>query len=295
VRGWEGHDLVLAIDRGVIEGDWIARQLSVPKALLSYEIFFREETPSDHKLEEIIACRDLSFVVCQDSLRARKLCLANDIPADKVLLMPVAGRRFREPPAVKPRLLHQMFQLPERTKIALYMGSFADWTGASFLLNSTRSWPDDWVLVLHERFGRPVRDLVEKDANPEKVRISETLFAKPDHMTAFIQSADLGLALYWPTFETEWVGQNIQHIGLSSGKISQFLQSGVPVATHELGEISDLIHFYKAGQVFSLDQPFVPELPVDATPGACRKLFEGHLDLDRFAPALLDTLSALNQ
>jgi hypothetical protein len=295
VQAWSGHDLVLAVDRGIIEGDWIARQLRIPKALLSYEIFFGEETPADFKLEEIVACRDLSFAVCQDSLRARKLCLANDIPPDKVLLMPVAGRRFREPRVPKPRLLHEMFQLPESTKIALHMGSFADWTGASFLLNSTRSWPDDWVLVLHERFGRPVRHLVEKDASPQRVRISETTFAKPDDMTAFVQSADLGVALYCPTYETEWVGRNILHMGLSSGKISQFLQSGVPVATHEIGEIADWIRFYKAGQVFSLDRPFVPELPADATPAACQRLFERHLDLDRFAPAMLKTLSALNQ
>ena len=293
MSAWAGHDLVLAIDRGIIEGDYIARHFGIPKALLSYEIFFREETSAEFKLEEITACRDLSFAVCQDPLRGRMLCLANEIPPEKLLLLPVAGRRFYEPPQPKPRVLHELFQLPAKTKVALHMGSFAAWTGASFLLKSTWSWPEDWILVVHERFGRPNRALVESEANPDRVRVSESSFASQDQMAAFIQSADIGLALYFPTFENAWVGRNIQHMGLSSGKISQCLQLGIPVATHELGEISDWIRFYKAGQVFSLDRPFVPELPAHGATDACRALFENHLNLDRYAPDLLKRLAAL--
>jgi hypothetical protein len=54
---WGGYDLVVAVDRGIIEGSWIARHHGIPHALLSYEIFFREETSSRYKAPEIEACR----------------------------------------------------------------------------------------------------------------------------------------------------------------------------------------------------------------------------------------------
>jgi hypothetical protein len=111
-------------------------------------------------------------------------------------------------------------------------------------------------------------------------------------MDTFVQSADLGVALYCPTYENEWLGRNLAHIGLSSGKIASYLQNGVPVATHELGEISDWIRFYGAGQVFSLDAPFVPAVRSGGNE-ACRALFERHLDLNRFGPALPEALQKM--
>lgn len=289
---WEDYDLVLGVDRGIIEGARIARRASIPHALLSYEIFFQEETAPELKTPEIEACSDLAFAVSQDALRARKLCLANRIPPEKILQIPVAGRGFQAR-GPKPRLLHRLFHLPDRVKTAVYAGSLADWTGAAFLLASTRDWPDDWMLVIHERFGPTASnlDLIREHAHPDRVVVSEVKLANPAEMSEFIQSADLGVALYRPTYATEWVGRNIEHIGLSSGKISTYLQHGVPVATHELGEISDWIRFYGAGQVFPLDRPFVPSPPGPDSLEACRLLFERHLDLDRFGGCLLDAVA----
>jgi O-antigen biosynthesis protein len=285
---WAGHDLVLGVDRGVIDASWIARHLGIPHALLSYEIFFAAEAPADRKAEDVDACRDLSFAVCQDALRTRMLCLANRIPPEKVLQIPVAGRGFRLQ-FPKPRALHRMFGLAAGTKTALYAGSLADWTGAAFLLESTRNWPEDWMLVIHERTGptRQTAALIQAHGNPARIRTSEAGFDHPGEMTEFIQSADIGVALYCPTYANEWVGRNIRDIGLASGKISGYLQHGIPVATHEIGELSDWIRFYGAGQVFALDQPFIPQEPAAGSVDACRSLFERHLDLDRFAAPLL--------
>src|SRR5207247_2082046 len=142
----------------------------------------------------------------------------------KLLQIPVAARGFRSP-VPKPRLLHQQFQLPEKTKVALYVGTLADWTGASFLLNSTHSWPQDWVLVIHERYGpsAATREWTGAAAATDKVRLSETPFATAAEVGSFMQSADLGIALYCPTYQSEWVGRNLSHIGLASGKIAAYL------------------------------------------------------------------------
>jgi hypothetical protein len=289
---WRGYDLVLAIDRGIIEGSWIARHYGIAHALLSYEIFFREETSARYKAPEVEACRGLAFAVCQDALRTRHLCLQNGIAAANVLQVPAAGRGFRAA-TPKPRLLHERFRLPAPTKTVLHMGSFAEWTRAPFLLESTRHWTEDWVLVIHDRYGASpaTRKLVRKHAQPERVRLSEAAFADAGAMSGFVQSADLGVALYRPDYRNAWIGRNIEHIGLASGKISTYLQHGVPVATHELGEISGLIREHGAGQVFSLEQPFVPEATALGRREACRQLFEGHLDLDRFAGPFLEAVA----
>jgi hypothetical protein len=292
---WAGQDMVLAVDRGIIEGAWVARHFGIPHGLLSYEIFFRDEMAAELKAQEIEACRDLSFAICQDSLRSRKLCLENGIAPEKLLQIPVASRGFRSP-VHKPRQLHTLFQLPEQTKVALYMGSLAEWTGASFLLDSARNWPEDWTLVVHERYGpsKATRELIEARGCADRVRLSRITFATASQMDSFIQSADLGVALYCPTYQNEWLGHNLAHIGLSSGKISGYLQQGVPVATHELGEISDWIRFYGAGQIFSLDEPFVPQVSSENTVDGCRNLFEGHLDLNRFGSRLMETVHKLS-
>jgi glycosyltransferase involved in cell wall biosynthesis len=289
---WAGHDLVIGDDRGILAGAQIARHYAIPHALISYEIFFREETSAMYKAPEIEACRGLAFAICQDEVRARHLCAQNRITPEKVLRIPAAGRHFRssEP---KPRLLHGLFGLAERCRTVLHMGSLADWTYAAYLLQSTRHWPENWTLVLHERYGPSpaTRELVREHATPGRVHISEARFANATDMSAFIQSADVGIALYRPDYRNPWVGRNIQHIGLSSGKIAAYLQHGVPVATHALGEISDLIVRYGAGQVFALERPFLPEEPSPARIAACRPLFERHLDVDRFGKNLVHAVA----
>jgi O-antigen biosynthesis protein len=202
---------------------------------------------------------------------------------------PVAGRGWRGD-AGDPAAARAALGLDDETPVALYMGSLADWSGARHLLQSTRVWRGPWRLVLHERFGAhdEVRRLVNAYADPARIVLSEQRYQTPEQLAGLIRSAALGVALYTPTFESPWVGRNIAHIGLASGKIASYLQHGVPVATHGLGEISMLIGRYGAGQLFTLDRPFVPQLPAAGGSARCRRLFEQHLDMERFAPALLD-------
>ncbi len=84
-------DLVIGVDRGIIEADEIARLNRKPCGLISYEIFFAEETGLEFKGPEIQACANLEFAICQDRVRSIHLCAQNRIPVEKVVLIPVAG------------------------------------------------------------------------------------------------------------------------------------------------------------------------------------------------------------
>jgi hypothetical protein len=53
-----------------------------------------------------------------------------------------------------------------------------------------------------------------------------------------LHGADLGIALYHPTYDNHWTGRIIANIGMSSGKIATYMQHGLPVLINELGEIS---------------------------------------------------------
>jgi hypothetical protein len=294
VAAWSGYDLIIGIDRGIIEAATIARYHGVPLALISYEIFFKNECPPHFNEPMIDACRDIVFATCQDSLRSGLLCEEYGIPAHNVVKLPVAGRGFRGV-SPKPRRLHETFGFPAEVRTVLHMGSFDHWTRAPFLLKSTHAWPSGWALVIHARYGlEPVLcDLVQRLGHPERVFVSEAKFGTLLQMADFIRSADLGVALYHPTYANRWQGRNIDTIGLGSGKISTYLQHGVPVATHDLGEMSDWLRFYGAGQVFALDEPFVPKAPQEDCMHGCRAFFDEQLNLDRFAgPVLRAVLDA---
>lgn len=288
---FRGFDLIIAIDRGVVEAAEMARRFDTRLGLLSYEIFFPDETPPERKRPEVEACRNLSFAIAPDPIRAQLLSEANEIPIERIRAVPVAGRGFLGP-AEKPRVFHEAFGLAPDQKVVLCLGSLADWSGARFLLESTRNWPREWVLVLHERFGPrdETSSMVDEFGNPERIRISAKPFNAPGDMREFVASADLGFAAYLPTFKNEWLGKNIKHIGLSSGKIATYLQHGVPVATHDLGAISDLIAAYRAGVVFSLDDPFIPACSHAEERDGCQRLFEEVLDLDLYAGDIMNTI-----
>ena len=146
-----GYDLVIGVDRSIVEAAMIASVLQIPLGLFSYEIFFAEEAGAEFKQPEIQACQNLAFAVCPDSIRAGHLCRENQIPLQKIITIPVAGRGIVE--RRKSDYLHQKFGISSDKKIALYTGSVAGFCMSEELLQSVSCWPQDWVLVMHNRHG----------------------------------------------------------------------------------------------------------------------------------------------
>jgi hypothetical protein len=145
-------DVVIGVDRqGVMEGAVIARSKGIPIAYWSYEIFFATECSPDFKaLERREAC-SVRFAVAQDDLRARLLSEETGIPNDRILRIPVAGTGTQ--PAARTRYLNEHFGIPADRRIAIFAGSVDEWTLARRLVESPLLWPDDWVLVMHHRYG----------------------------------------------------------------------------------------------------------------------------------------------
>jgi hypothetical protein len=195
-------DLVVGVDRqGLIEGAVIARSKGIPLAYWSYEIFFTTECSSNFKALERREASSVRFAVAQDDLRARLLSEETGIPNDRILRIPVAGTGTR--PAARTRYLNERFGIPADRRIAIFAGSVDEWTLARPLVESLPLWPENWVLVMHHRYGY-VSDWQRSARHrmPSRFYLSEDSLPTIEGLGHTLHGADLGIALYNPTYDT---------------------------------------------------------------------------------------------
>ena len=80
------------------------------------------------------------------------------------------------------------------------------------------------VLVMHHRYGY-VSDWQRSARHrmPSRFYLSEDSFPTIEGLGHMLHGADLGIALYHPTYDNRWTGRNIANIGMSSGKIATYM------------------------------------------------------------------------
>jgi glycosyltransferase involved in cell wall biosynthesis len=295
-ENFKSYDLVIGVDRGIIEAALIAQNRQIPCGLISYEIFFEEETSREFKQEEIEACKCLDFIVCQDALRAKYLSIENKIALEKIINIPVAGRGIKK--GEKNSYLYDSLGIDKDKKIALFMGSVAQWSMADYILESAKLWSEDWVLVVHSRYGldQHVRPYYEKYKHLDNIYFSLEPVADPNKMHRIIHSADIGFAFYKPLENNIWAGNNIRYLGMASGKIATYLQHGLPIIINEIGQLSDYVRKYGLGLVVDDNGNFSTPL----TDGQllkfrlnCLEFFEKRLDLNHTIVPLLKIIQRL--
>jgi glycosyltransferase involved in cell wall biosynthesis len=297
--GGEKYAMVIGVDRsGIMAAATVARHLKIPHGLISYEIFFACETGDEFKQPEIAACTDLRFAVCQGNERSRQLAIENKISPDRIIDIPVAGRGIRR--GNRNQTIHAALQLAPNKRIALYIGSIVSkWSLVDELVQNTREWGEDWVLVLHGRYNDDdMLRLRYRHQQIPRVYFTPQGALPPDQLQSLILGADIGIALYRPTFSDPHEGNNLKYLGLSSGKIATYLQHGLPVIVNDIGEMSDYVSEYSLGiHVHSLD-----ELParlqatdcatLDRSRENCFEFFERHMDLESKVGSLLEAINS---
>lgn len=294
-------DMIIGIDRGIIEATALGREWGIPVGLISYEIWFADETSQQFKDPEIAACRDLDFVVCQDFVRGLALCTENRISEDKLINIPVAGRGVRR--AERSKAIHQLLGLDPSLRLALYMGELSGgWTGIDEILTSTVSWPPGWVLVLHHRYGNGMAiDLVGKvlRGSSRNVVFSPFPSLPISEMSQLLSAVDVGIAFYRANPDSPMTGKNLSFIGMASGKFSTYLQHGVPVIINELGEMSDHVRRSGLGAVVSHGNqiPSVLEKfsshPGELNSERCYQFFAERLDVAVRGRPLIEKIQSL--
>ncbi|ETR67841.1 MAG: Glycosyl transferase family 2 [Candidatus Magnetoglobus multicellularis str. Araruama] len=179
--------------------------------------------------------------------------------------------------------LHETLNIEKTKKIVLFIGSIANWTMADYILESTRFWPDDWVLVINNRYANKTNPYYEHSFNRDKVFFCAHPSEKVHQLENILLSADMGIALYRPLQRSIGCGNNIRYIGMSSGKIGTYLKYGLPVITNEIGEMSTYIKKYDLGTVIDVRKAFVPSYSGDNIASwkkNCIQFFNHQLDLN---------------
>jgi glycosyltransferase involved in cell wall biosynthesis len=254
------YKCIIAVDpQGLVIAKKLASLIHVPlvyyslELLLSYEV--KDKRDRDLKLQEQQLCKKAAFVITQDKERAELLARDNDISTGRILCIPNSplGKAERR----QSDYLRIKYNISADKKIILHSGSIYTWTCILELIHSTFAWPADWVLVCHTRHA-------SSTLNPEYLtalrylgKLGKVIFSfdplPQEEYPLLVQSADIGVAFYSIQNTTTYTQDNIRFIGLSSGKLAYYLQSGLPVLVNEIPSLRRLVTTYKCGLV--VDDP----------------------------------------
>jgi len=281
----DDYDLIVGIDRqGLIESYYLYKATGIHYIFWSFEIMFASENSVSFKRMEIEASRTPSLWYAQDELRAKMLINENFLKASNGRHVPVASSGTPEASSVRMR---DLLGIPEEKKVAILIGSLADWTMSHDVISSVPNWPEDWCLIIHDRYAKTE---IFFDKLPEKIKklrhskifVSNHAVDCVDKMADILSGCTAGIAFYKPINSSRYTGRNLACLGLASGKISTFLRYGLPVITNEIGEYAKLIREENAGLIINKDTPDLHQLlnvvDFEKMSANARKLFHSRLD-----------------
>jgi glycosyltransferase involved in cell wall biosynthesis len=202
------------------------------------------------KSTEKKASRRAELVIVQDAGRGEILSTENGIDPDRFVLVPNAPRG--RPAVEKTTFLHDRLRIDRKKKIVLHLGMIGPEVLSTEIAAAARTWPEDFVLVFHERHARDINDPVVREvsaAGGEGVRFSLDP-VDLDDLPNLVASADVGLVFYNPE-----MGSNYSVITGASGKLAFYVQSGLPVICLDLPGFPELVESTGCGlTVASLDE-----------------------------------------
>ncbi|MFH1079362.1 MAG: hypothetical protein V1766_03720 [Pseudomonadota bacterium] len=293
------YNLIIGVDRqGLIEAYYLSRMMKIPYFLISFEIMFEKETFLRFKRLEREASKHVETWIVQDELRAEKLAQENHLDRSKAFYLPVASRGLG---TFDNDRLRDRLGIPKEKHVIIAMGSIGIWTMIDEVLTSLPSWPEDWVLIIHDRYGfkkRQIADLFKKKPDiGTRLFLSDRAAEYVDDLGDILNGVSYGLAFYRSVAGHRYWGDNLKFLGRSSGKIATYFRYGIPVITNEIGIMADDIKTYGLGHV--VDSPMaIPALLqnsglMDQTKNynRCRQYFSEKLDFDLYAEHLAARLN----
>lgn len=260
---YKKYDLIIGVDRqGLIEASALNKITGTPHIFISFEIMFESETSARYKSLERIASMGVAGWLVQDKVRAEQLQNENGLDPNKKILLPLASAGMGCPKATR---LRDHLGIPGDKKVAISIGSVSGWSMTNQILKSVVDWPEDWVLIIHERYGRTSENLKGELAAlthliGRKIFISDAATALVDDMGSILAGVSVGLAFYDPDFKGLYTGQNLKYLGLSSGKIGTYLRYGIPVILNEIGLYASEARLYRFGFVVEYPQQILDNL-----------------------------------
>jgi hypothetical protein len=292
----ERYDLAIGVNpEGVVAAHLMWRKHDTPFVYLSFEMIFMDELKKEGdrrlKRDEVVASRDAALIISQDVWRAELLCAENNISSQKIVFLPVAPRAITSQ-TTRTTYLRDKYNISNSSTIVINAGTFSLFTRADDVLNSLKSWPSDFCLVVntHHRIKRRhkyVRQL--SSLAVPNVYITEGSMPVIEY-EQMLMSADIGLVLYRSLGNSHpFHGMNTAVMGLSSGKLSSYTRLGLPVIIMGNPNLKNLMAEYPFG-IYVDDASEIPMALLrikhdwQCYSDAARRFFIDYLDFNKFWP-----------
>ncbi|MBF0235981.1 MAG: hypothetical protein HQK65_23550 [Desulfamplus sp.] len=293
------YDLIIAVDRhGLIEAGILFQLTRTPVVYFSFEIMFACETSHAFKQLEKKASKFVSYWFVQDEIRAKCLEIENGMNPSSKSLLPLASCG---PGHFGSKRLRDKLRIPPHKHVAIIMGSLCEWTMTREIIASVATWPEEWVLVVHERYGLTgdaiSRLCIEKRTiDTSRIYFSDSSETMIDEMGFVLSGVSVGIAFYRPDYKSPYTGKNLKYLGLASGKISTFMRYGIPILTNEIGTYADLIRKHHLGMVVDHPRAIGRNLPTligHSFRDNARRFFDENLDFNIFRNDVWKKISSI--
>jgi hypothetical protein len=288
---------IIGIDEGIIDAHIWSKIYNIPYVFLSYEIFFDDELNilgskyyNKIKKRSVKACKSISFAIVQDEKRKELLAKEYNIDPEKIQLMPVAGRGIQQ--LDKSDYFYNKLKIPINKKILLYMG-WIDNSQIKRLCEFALYLPLDWVIVIHSKYKHAEYYNEYLNDHKGKIYLSfDTPIETIEDMGTMLSGVDAGLCTYKATYDSPYLGKNIEYIGMSSGKTSTFLQHGIPIVVNNMNIWDELVEKenigINVGHIKDLKK--LDELLNDEIKKNCLDFFSANLDVTAFSDKIINKI-----
>ena len=293
------YKLIIGVDRqGLIEAYFLSLIMNIPYYFISFEIMFEKETSPRFKQLERDAAKKVTAWIVQDEVRAEKLAQENRLDRSKVFYLPLASRGLG---SLGPGRLRDELGIPKDKHVMIAMGSIQKWAMIDEILTSLPLWPDNWALIVHDRYGftkkQMARFITPKKNAALRLFISENSTKYVDDMGYILNGVSFGLAFYCSFVGHQYWGDNLKYLGRASGKFATYLRYGIPVITNDAGVMAEDIKKFSLGHV--VDSPMdIPKLlqkisniDDDEYCHHCQNYFSNKLDFNLYAEQLATLLN----
>jgi len=289
------YSLIIGIDRqGLIEASYLSQIMQIPYHFISFEIMFEKETFKRFKHLEREASKHVTLWITQDEIRAEKLAQENHLDPLKVFYLPIASRGLGK--IGHTRLRDNLLILKEK-HVAIAIGSIEKWTMIDDILASLHLWPENWALIVHDRYGftkKQIADLEKYNSLiGSRLFVSQSTAENIDDMGDILSGVSYGLAFYCTVEGHRYCGDNLKYLGRASGKIATFFRYGIPVIANDIGIMANDIKEYRLGHVVKAPS-YIPELlkntkHLDSIEHShnCQKYFSSKMDFNLYAEQLV--------
>src|SRR3990167_5727849 len=237
------YSILIGMDPwGLMLAGFAGKIARIPFAYFSLELHFSNEITSRYikivKGLERYYNRLASFTIIQDKERAELIRKENYLRNNaKIICLPNSSDG--EVKKIKTKYLRDKFKFSNNKIVVLNSGSIHPIFMNIEVAQAARIWRNDLVLIFHT--GRELNYkyyyikefLREIDNTTIFLNATQLLDAEYDEM---VSSANIGLAFYKP------ISKNIYYMGLSSGKISKYLQCGLPVIVSDLPSLRKMVN-----------------------------------------------------